>query len=112
MDLDAYTGQRVTIYGNLVPGYEYGQVEGAPPLVDVTWVPRCLSSSSVGPHEHSGRLCGDTILRWDVLSPLASPPKLPGRFHVDGMLVGVEVTPFGHQKGGSGADSWSGSPIL
>ena len=38
MDLDAYTGQRVTIYGTLVPGYEYGQVEGCPPLVDVTWV--------------------------------------------------------------------------
>jgi hypothetical protein len=38
VDLDAYTGQRVTIYGTLVPGYEYGQVEGSPPLVDVTWV--------------------------------------------------------------------------
>ena len=38
VDLDAYTGQRVTIYGTLVPGYEYGQVEGGPPLVDVTWV--------------------------------------------------------------------------
>jgi hypothetical protein len=31
VDLDAYTGQRVTIYGTLVPGYEYGQVEGAQP---------------------------------------------------------------------------------
>ena len=38
VDLNAYTGQRVTIYGTLVPGYEYGQVEGGPPLVDVTWV--------------------------------------------------------------------------
>ena len=38
VDLDAYTGQRVTVYGTLVPGYEYGQVEGGPPLVDVTWV--------------------------------------------------------------------------
>jgi hypothetical protein len=38
VDLDAYAGQRVTVYGTLVPGYEYGQVEGGPPLVDVTWV--------------------------------------------------------------------------
>ncbi len=38
VDLDAYTGQQVTVYGYLVPGYEYGQVEGGPPLVDVTWV--------------------------------------------------------------------------
>lgn len=38
VDLDAYTGQRITFYGTLVPGYEYGQVEGGPPLVDVTWV--------------------------------------------------------------------------
>jgi hypothetical protein len=38
VDLDAYTGQRVAVYGFLVPGYEYGQVEGGPPLVDVTWV--------------------------------------------------------------------------
>ncbi|MCA1717062.1 MAG: hypothetical protein LC781_09550 [Actinobacteria bacterium] len=38
VDLDAYTGQRVTVYSTLVPGYEYGQVEGGLPLVDVTWV--------------------------------------------------------------------------
>lgn len=38
VDLDAYTGQRGTVYGTLVPGYEYGQVEGGPPLVNVTWV--------------------------------------------------------------------------
>jgi hypothetical protein len=38
VDLDAYSGQGVTVYGTLVPGYEYGQVEGGPPLVDVTWV--------------------------------------------------------------------------
>lgn len=36
VDLDAYTGQRVTVYGSLVPGYEAGQVEGGPPLVYVT----------------------------------------------------------------------------
>jgi len=36
VDLDSYTGQRVAVYGTLVPGYEYGQVEGGPPLVDVT----------------------------------------------------------------------------
>lgn len=38
VDLDAYTGHRVTVYGTLVPGYEYGQVEGEPPLVNVVWV--------------------------------------------------------------------------
>ena len=38
VDLDIYAGQRVTVYGALVPGYEYGQVEGGPPLVDVAWV--------------------------------------------------------------------------
>ena len=36
VDLDAYVGQRVTVYGTLVPGYESGQVEGGPPLVEVT----------------------------------------------------------------------------
>ena len=38
VDLDAYAGQRVAVYGTLVPGYESGQVEGGPPLLDVTWV--------------------------------------------------------------------------
>jgi hypothetical protein len=34
--LDGYVGQRVTIYGTLVPGYENGQIEGGPPLLSVT----------------------------------------------------------------------------
>ena len=34
--LDDYVGQRVTIYGTLVPGYENGQIEGGPPLLSVT----------------------------------------------------------------------------
>ena len=38
VDLNIYAGQRVTVYGALVTGYEYGQVEGGPPLVDATWV--------------------------------------------------------------------------
>jgi hypothetical protein len=38
VDLDSYTGQRVAVYGTLVPGYEYGQAEGGPSLVDVTWI--------------------------------------------------------------------------
>jgi len=38
VDLDAYAGQRVTVYGTLVPGYESGQIEGGPPLVYVTEV--------------------------------------------------------------------------
>jgi hypothetical protein len=36
--LDAYVGQRVTVHGTLVPGYENGQVEGGPPLLKVTRV--------------------------------------------------------------------------
>ncbi len=36
--LDTYVGQRVTVHGTLVPGYENGQVEGGPPLLKVTRV--------------------------------------------------------------------------
>jgi hypothetical protein len=38
VDLDPYVGQRVTVYGTLVPGYESGGIEGGPPLVEVTEV--------------------------------------------------------------------------
>jgi Tol biopolymer transport system component len=38
VDLGALVGQRVTVNGTLVPGYENGQVEGGPPLLDVTQV--------------------------------------------------------------------------
>jgi hypothetical protein len=33
--LDGHVGQRVTLYGTMVPGYENGQLEGGPPLLDV-----------------------------------------------------------------------------
>ncbi len=36
--LDSYVGQRVSVYGELAPGYENGQVEGGPPLLNVTWI--------------------------------------------------------------------------
>jgi len=36
--LDDHVGERVTVYGTLVPGYENGQIEGGPPLLDVTRV--------------------------------------------------------------------------
>jgi hypothetical protein len=36
--LDSYVGQRVTVQGALVPGYENGQVEEGPPLLEVTRV--------------------------------------------------------------------------
>jgi len=36
--LDSYVGQRVSVYGESVPAYENGQVEGGPPLLSVTWV--------------------------------------------------------------------------
>ena len=38
VDLDTYVGQPVTVYGTLVPGYENAQIEGGPPLVEVTRV--------------------------------------------------------------------------
>jgi hypothetical protein len=38
VDLSALVGQRLTVNGTLVPGYENGQVEGGPPLLDVTQV--------------------------------------------------------------------------
>jgi hypothetical protein len=36
--LDSYVGQRVTVHGMLVPGYENGQLEGSPPLLKITRV--------------------------------------------------------------------------
>ena len=38
VDLGYHAGQPVTVYGYLVPGYEYGQIEGGPPLVEITGV--------------------------------------------------------------------------
>lgn len=38
VDLDAHVGRSVTVFGTLVPGYESGQVEDGPPLVEVTRV--------------------------------------------------------------------------
>ena len=38
VNLDAYVGQRVTVFGASVLEYENGQVEGGPPLFDVTRV--------------------------------------------------------------------------
>jgi hypothetical protein len=35
VDLDAYIGQEVTIYGAPVPGYEGGEIEGGPALLEV-----------------------------------------------------------------------------
>jgi hypothetical protein len=36
--LDSYVGQRVTVHGMLVPGYEDGQLAGGPPLLEITRV--------------------------------------------------------------------------
>jgi hypothetical protein len=49
VDLQAYEGQRVTVYGTPVPGYQNGAVEGGPELLDVTRVDGASSSSSSGP---------------------------------------------------------------
>lgn len=35
VDLDAYVGEEVTVYGAPVPGYEGGQIEGGPALLEV-----------------------------------------------------------------------------
>ena len=35
VDLDAYVDQKVTLYGSLVTGYDNGQIEGGPPLMEV-----------------------------------------------------------------------------
>jgi len=35
VDLDAYVGQRVTVYGTPVLGYQNGQLEGGPDLLEV-----------------------------------------------------------------------------
>lgn len=36
VDLGAYIGERVTVTGTVVPGYEEGQIEGGPALLEVT----------------------------------------------------------------------------
>ena len=36
VDLNSYTGRRVTVYRTPVPGYENGQIEGGPPHLNVT----------------------------------------------------------------------------
>jgi hypothetical protein len=47
-DLDTYVGQKVTVYGTPVPGYQNGQVEGGPDLLNVVWVDEASSISSLG----------------------------------------------------------------
>lgn len=51
VDLDLYTGERVTVYGTLFP-YENGQIDDScPPLVDVARVER--AEESEGPTEYT-----------------------------------------------------------
>ncbi len=45
VDLDAYVGERVTVSGAPVPGYENGQVEGGPPLLEVSRVEEAAGST-------------------------------------------------------------------
>ena len=47
VDLDAFVGQRVTVFGSSVRGYENGQVEGGPPLFDVTRVEPAAPGESI-----------------------------------------------------------------
>ena len=65
VDLDAYVGQRVTVFGASVPEYENGQVEGGPPLFEVTRV-----ESAGGPTE------GDGITATFELAAECEPPRV------------------------------------
>lgn len=56
VDLDLYTGERVTIYGALVPGYEDGQIEGGPPLVDVTRIEQVGEPGAPSEHTRTGSI--------------------------------------------------------
>lgn len=57
VDLDSYVGQRVTVYGTPVPGYQNGAIEGGPPLLDVTRVSG--GSGSVSPSDTGFLQYGD-----------------------------------------------------
>jgi hypothetical protein len=48
--LDSHAGQIVTVHGTLVPGYENGQIEGGPPLLEVTRVEPVQGSFKRGGH--------------------------------------------------------------
>lgn len=48
VNLDDYVGQPVSVNGTLVPGYENGQVEGGPPLAEVTRVEPLTEPDSPG----------------------------------------------------------------
>ena len=97
VDLDAYIGERVSVYGDLVPGYEDGQVEGGPPLLNVTRV----ESSSPAPCPE------DQYGQGDQYCPPPGPP--PGEdFATLTFELAVEGTPpddatfFGNVRMGEG----------
>jgi hypothetical protein len=46
--LDDYVGQRVTVFGTSVPGYEGGAIEGGPPLIEVDQVKPAAHDAKVG----------------------------------------------------------------
>ncbi|CAN5591196.1 hypothetical protein BH24ACT22_BH24ACT22_01800 [soil metagenome] len=58
VDLNLYTGERVTASGTLVPGYENGQIEGGPPLVDVTRVEPVGESGASSEYTRTGSIIG------------------------------------------------------
>jgi hypothetical protein len=59
VDLDPYVGQRVTVYGTPVPGYQNGAIEGGPPLLNVT---RVSGGSGSAPPTDAGFLqYGDNV---------------------------------------------------
>jgi hypothetical protein len=46
--LDDYVGQRVTVSGTLVAGYEGGAIEGGPPLIEVGQVEPAVDDATAG----------------------------------------------------------------
>lgn len=60
VDLDAYVGERVTVSGEPVPGYENGQVEGGPTLLEVA------SAETAGPAGREATVAFEVTIEGEV----------------------------------------------
>jgi hypothetical protein len=76
--LDAYTGQRVTVYGTLAPEYDHARSRRTTPRRHC-WVEPTALSLVDNIYEHAGRLRGSGILRRNLIPRFAASPKLSGR---------------------------------
>lgn len=84
VDMYRHVGERVTVSGAVIPGYEEGALEGGPALVEVSNLER-VESGGRGPDEgqYSG---GDTDTSGDGAADL--PPILPD---TGGVGIGLAV---------------------